>query len=330
MTKSGSTGADPLVADLVLSGGGVKGVALAGAVAALTDAGYRPKRISGTSAGGIIGAMVAAGLRGSALGEVARAVEYAEFIDPAPLDWVPVLGSNDGICSGEFALEWIRGMLADLGVHTWADIPDPDLDLPENQRYKLVVTCADLTHGRLVRLPWDYHLYGLDPDTQPVAEAVRASMSVPMLFQPVTLVDPRDGSESTLVDGGIVSNFPLDSMDRTDGGTPRWPTFGVTIIPDLPGKDGTLVPRLLRPLVPKPLRLLEQLAIVTIVGRDQAYLERPDVRARAFTVNATAAGVFDFHLSDEQIQHLYEDGYRSGAEFLSTWDWERYKQTYRS
>jgi NTE family protein len=318
------------MADLVLSGGGVKGVALAGAVAALTDAGYEPKRISGTSAGGIIGAMVAAGLRGGALGEAARAVDYAKFIDPAPLDWVPVLGSNDGICSGEFALEWIRGMLAERGVHTWSDIRDPDSDLPENQRYKLVVTCADLTHGRLVRLPWDYHLYGLDPDTQPVAEAVRASMSVPMLFQPVTLVDPRDDRESTLVDGGIVSNFPLDSMDRSDGELPRWPTFGVTIIPDLPGKDGTLVPKLLRPLVPKPLRLLEQLAIVTIVGRDQAYLERPDVRARAFTVNATAAGVFDFHLSPEQIERLYQDGYQGGVEFLRTWNWEHYKQTYRS
>lgn len=85
------------MADLVLSGGGVKGVALAGAVAALTDSGYRPKRVSGTSAGGIIGAMVAAGLRGEALGEAARALEFAKFIDPAPLDWVPVLGACDGI-----------------------------------------------------------------------------------------------------------------------------------------------------------------------------------------------------------------------------------------
>lgn len=330
MTRSDARQSGPLVADLVLSGGGVKGIALGGAVAALTDAGYRPKRISGTSAGGIVGALAAAGLRGDALGEAARTLPFPKFIDPAPLDWIPVLGSNDGICSGEFAQEWIRRTLADLGVHTWADLRDPDPDLPENERYKLVLTCADLTHGRLARLPWDYHLYGLDPDTQPVADAVRASMSVPLLFQPVTLVDPRDGTRSTLVDGGIVSNFPLDSMDRADGQEPRWPTFGMTIIPDLPGKDGTLVPKLLRPLVPTPLRLLEQVAIVTIVGRDQAYLERPDVRARAFTLDATAAGVFDFHLSDEQVAALYQAGYQRAERFLETWDWERYKQTYRS
>ena len=47
-------------ADLVLSGGGVKGVGLVGAVVALLDAGYQPQRISGTSAGSIVGAVVAA------------------------------------------------------------------------------------------------------------------------------------------------------------------------------------------------------------------------------------------------------------------------------
>ena len=47
-------------ADLVLSGGGVKGVALVGAVGALIDAGYGVQRMSGTSAGSIIREIVAA------------------------------------------------------------------------------------------------------------------------------------------------------------------------------------------------------------------------------------------------------------------------------
>jgi hypothetical protein len=50
-------------ADLVLSGGGVKGVGLVGAVAALMDAGYRIQIVSGTSAGSIVGAVVAAGFK---------------------------------------------------------------------------------------------------------------------------------------------------------------------------------------------------------------------------------------------------------------------------
>ena len=47
-------------ADLVLSGGGVKGIALAGSVSALINAGYQPHRISGTSAGALVGAVLAA------------------------------------------------------------------------------------------------------------------------------------------------------------------------------------------------------------------------------------------------------------------------------
>ena len=48
------------VADLVLSGGGVKGIGLVGAVVALMEAGYRIGRISGTSAGSLVGAVMAA------------------------------------------------------------------------------------------------------------------------------------------------------------------------------------------------------------------------------------------------------------------------------
>ena len=51
---------NPRRADLVLSGGGVKGIGLVGAVGALRDAGYGIERISGTSAGALVGAVVAA------------------------------------------------------------------------------------------------------------------------------------------------------------------------------------------------------------------------------------------------------------------------------
>ncbi len=45
---------------------------------------------------------------------------------------------------------------------------------------------SDITRGQLVRLPWDYDFYGQNRDEQDVVEAVRASMSIPFFFEPVT------------------------------------------------------------------------------------------------------------------------------------------------
>jgi NTE family protein len=49
---------------------------------------------------------------------------------------------------------------------------------------------TDVTHGRLLRLPWDYGRFGLDPDEQLVADAVRMSLSIPFYFEPCTLRNP--------------------------------------------------------------------------------------------------------------------------------------------
>ncbi|HZZ52278.1 MAG TPA: patatin-like phospholipase family protein [Pseudonocardia sp.] len=330
------TRGEALTADLVLSGGGVKGVALAGAVAALNAAGYRPWRVSGTSAGAIVGALVAAGLVGDDLTTTAMRMDFKKFADRVPLDRIPLIGAGlaltlgDGVYQGDYARDWVSDELAKLGVHTFGDLALDDPQLPPEKRYKLVVTCADITLGRLIRLPWDYReVYGLDPDEQSVAEAVRASMSIPLLYRPVTLTNPATEVTSTLVDGGVVSNFPIDSLDRTDGLPPRWPTFGVTLLPDIPGPDGTLLPRWLNRLMPAPVHLLEGVITTALVGRDQAYENKPWVRARTIQVDSDHVGFADFNLTDDDVRVLYDDGHHAAETFLSTWDWEDYLRRFR-
>lgn len=97
---------------------------------------------------------------------------------------------------------------------------------------------TDITRGRL---PWDYPLLNLKPDEQLVADAVRASSSIPLFVEPVTVRDGESAEQTTLVDGGVLSNFPTEIFDRTDGVTPRWPTFGVKIIPTLPAGTAELL-----------------------------------------------------------------------------------------
>ncbi len=327
-------------ADLVLSGGGVKGIGLVGAVVALMDAGYRAQRVSGTSAGSIVGAVVAAAAMGDQLGpeevkELALQLDYHKFTDPGTLERVPVLGPSwavlrgTGIYKGDYAHDWVRSQLKNLGVRTFGDLAIDDDSLPAEQRYKLVVTVADVTTGQLVRLPWDYgRVYGLDPDEQSVADAVRASMSIPFFFRPVTLTG-AGGLTSTLVDGGILSNFPIDSLDRTDGRRPRWPSFGVTVLPNLPEGNDRLIPALAPLRLLGPPHLLESVITTVLVGRDQAYLSQPWVSARTIRVDSTEVGFLDFDISDNEIEALYVKGYSAAEKFLAGWDWDAYLERFR-
>lgn len=327
-------------ADLVLSGGGVKGIGLVGAVAALVDGGYLPQRISGTSAGALVGAVLAAAVQtgqvdAAHLEKLAMDINYRTFLDQGPLERIPLLGpawgvlSGNGIYRGDALHEWVERQLADYGVKTFADLAIDAPNLPPEQRYRLVVTVADVTLGQLIRLPWDYQrVYGLDPDIQSVADAVRASTAIPFFYTPATLTRP-DGGRSTLVDGGLLSNFPIDSLDRTDGKKPRWPTFGVTLMPDLPGGNEQVIPALRLLHLLRPPTLLEQVVTTILVGRDQAYLNQPWVSARTIRVDTTDVGVLDFDLSDTDKAALYDDGYAAAAQFLSTWDFTSYTTRYR-
>jgi NTE family protein len=332
--------ADPKPADLVLSGGGVKGIGLVGAVVALMDAGYRAQRVSGTSAGSIVGAVVAAASMGDQLSpeevkELALQLDYHKFTDPGPLERLPVLGPSlavlrgNGIYKGDYAHDWVRSQLENLGVRTFRDLAIRDDSLPPEQRYRLVVTVADVTTGQLVRLPWDYRrAYGLDPDEQSVADAVRASMAIPFFFRPVMLKSNK-GLTSTLVDGGILSNFPIDSLDRADGRKPRWPSFGVTVLPNLPEGNDKVIPALAPLRMLAAPHLLEEVITTALVGRDQAYLNEPWVAARAIRVDSTDVGFLDFDISDNEIEALYAKGYAAAEKFLSTWDWDAYLDRFR-
>ncbi|OBG45147.1 phospholipase [Mycobacterium alsense] len=327
----------PKRADLILSGGGVKFIGLVGAIVALMDAGYAFPRMSGVSGGSVVSAILAAASNGNQLTsqeirELGLSVPLRKWRDAAP---IPVLGPgwgllrDTGLYRGDFAHDWVRSELKNLGVTTFGDLALDDDHLLEERRYKLVVTVADLTLGQLVRLPWDYRrVYGLDPDEQPVADAVRASMAIPFFYRPVSLTSAT-GLRSTLVDGGVLSTFPIDSLDRVDGKPPRWPTFGITVVPKLVEGVQTAIPRL-RPLrFLGPPSLLESLITTMLVGHDLTHLNQPWVRARAIPVVTTDVSVLDFGISRRRLEELFDRGYAAAQEFLSTWDWAEYVERFR-
>lgn len=319
--------------DLVLEGGGVKGIALAGAVGPIARAGYTFARIAGTSAGAVVGAVLGAmQQRGEPLGrleDIALTLDYRQFRDHAfPGSLVPAWGPlgtlgdaidvvlHDGAYRGDYLRDWVSGVLADLGVHTFGDLrlDDPGGDGAVHHRYRLVVVTSDVSRKRLVHLPWDYGDYGLDPDEQPVADAVRASASVPYLFEPVQLRG-RAGT-STLVDGGLLSNYPIAVFDRFDEVPPRWPTIGVRL-----NALGIDEPAHVSP-VRHPVEMGVALVETSIEACQAEHVLDPCNIARSIYVDTTDVPSFDFSITRAQQEMLLARGRAAADQFLQTWDFQ--------
>lgn len=315
--------------DLVLEGGGVKGIALVGAIAELEQSGYQFRRVGGTSAGAVVGALVAAGMPGPDLSRLMRTVDYRRFQDESWLDRLPMgkalsLLTEGGVYEGDYLHTWLTRQLQSCRVETFADLAydDAALDLPDEQQFKLVVMASDISQGRLSRLPWDYPVrYGLDAGRQSVADAVRASMSIPFFFEPIRLATGRR-QESVLVDGGVLSNFPIDVFDRTNG-SPRWPTFGLR----LSAKPGAQAARF---DVHDSISMTRALIGTMVSAHDQMHINDPSVVERTVFIDTFGVSSTDFDLDDDTAERLYQSGRAATRKFLDTWDWRAYKGRYRS
>jgi NTE family protein len=329
--------AAPPTADLVLEGGGVKGLALVGALEVLDQAGYSFPRVGGTSAGALVGSVVAAlHKRGEGLErlhDIAITLDYRKFRDrglpinpPGPLgglaDALAVV-VEEGAYEGAYLRRWLRGVLADLGVRTFGDLRRDDTgdDGGLHHRYGLVLTATDLSRRRLVTFPWDYPDYGLDPDEQDVADAVRASASIPFFYEPVQLRGPQ--GTSTLVDGGLVANYPISVFDRQDGEVPRWPTIGVRLDALQLASDRDVS------RVRGPVAMGVALVATAIEACQAEHVLRPDNVARSITVTTDEVSAIDFGLTRAQQQRLRESGADAATAFLAAWDWEAWLRDHR-
>jgi NTE family protein len=337
-----------LGADLVLEGGGVKGIGLAGAAITMHKAGYVFPRVAGTSAGAIVAALVAAyqspqaaaaGVNLRQLETDMRELDYHRFMETSWAErHLPLIGKaadiveHQGLYKTDFLAEWLSSKLDPIGIRTFADLKitddgptskQPGTNLLPRQRYRLVTHTADLSRGALVRLPWDLPYYLLkDPDEAdvvaqvaaidafPVVDAVRASMSIPFFFRP--FVQKTAYGACTWVDGGMLQNFPVTVFDRTDGLPSRWPTFGIKLSAR-PRVNGTDTP------VHGDIR--EALSIAhTALGEWNRYpLADEDVGNRTVYVDTLGVSATDFGLSAQVRELLFENGCTAATSFMANW-----------
>jgi NTE family protein len=343
-----ANGNEQLVADLVLEGGGVKGIGLVGAVLVLSEAGYSFPRVAGTSAGAIAATLVAsigkANEDMTTLRGYLRSLDFGKFMQIGPVtDWIQKIGSigakvvdagelmrHMGIYSGNYLEQWLDPLLQDLGVKTFGDLvihqeDDPGMSLPPERRYRLVVHASDITRAVLVRIPWDFDYYGLTPNNEEVVRAVRASMSIPFFFEPVTVrTNPSDvtvpgpgdtstkehfdGGSVTWVDGGMLANFPIDAFDRVDGKPPRWPTIGIKLSAQAKEMPKTIASH---DSTQEAIRCLR-----TMMNEWDRYHVEQTTAARTIFIDNLGLSATQFDLSSEQQDALFLSGVRAATTFL--------------
>jgi NTE family protein len=326
---------DDQYADLVFEGGGVKGIGLAGAYAALTERGFEPKCVAGTSAGAITAAAVAAGYSSAEVDDIIRNLPFGKFKDP---DWMDRLGApgklaslirEKGIYEGKYFRDWMAKLLAAKGKTRFGHLSFTTDD-PPGKNYGLKVIASDITHRRMLVLPDDAGHLGVDPDELEIAEAVRMSMSIPIFFEPVVHENPKTGEQHLIVDGGMLSNFPVWLFDA-QGREPRWPTFGLMLVepdPKVPvghrlrrEEDHGVAPGSL-------LDYLKSLASTMMAARDRQYLENATF-ARTIPIPTLGVGTTEFDISPDRVTALYQSGYDAAMSFLDGWDFEAYIEQFR-
>jgi len=321
--------------DLVFEGGGVKGIGLAGAFELLEERGYRAQNVAGTSAGAITAALVAAGFTAKELREIVFSLDYRRFEDKR---WYEVghvgFGLNllreQGLYRGDEFYHWMKERLEAKNIRTFADLTTGYGDVRWDSRLQVIV--SDVTSRRLLILPRDAkkHL-GLDPAELEVAQAGRMSMSIPVFFEPVRVQNRDTNREHLIVDGGMLSNFPIWLFDCDTGELPEWPTFGQLLVEPEPKHPVT-------ERLPKPARgprgtrglvdLMSAMVHTMLEAHDRMYLEQ-ETFARTIGIPTLGVGTTEFGLTKDRAEALYQSGRDAAAKFLANWDFDAYVREFR-
>jgi len=142
-----------------------------------------------------------------------------------------------------------------------------------------------------------------------VADAVRASMSIPFFYQPAKLAG------KFLVDGGLLSNFPVDIFDDTA----QWPTFGIK----LSAKENAV--ETVNP-VTNSVNFTTAILDTMMEAHDRMHLDDPCTTQRTMFVDTMNIHATDFDIKPAEQQALYASGQKAATKFLSTWNYAEYQK----
>src|SRR3984957_10364039 len=321
----------------IFEGGGAKGLAHVGAVAAARELGVQFVGVAGASAGAIVASLIAVGYSANALYDPLKrtgllSVALTDLFGPGQWDeWKQFSTAvQDRLSTATpirawlrtpfFYRDWkkpIRRLVTELGFLDTAPLEQAldqwlrggVISIPKAQPRLLF---RDLDPAKVPPL----RIIASDIDGQvpivfsrektpeiPVALAVCASIAIPFFFKPVTL--EVDGERRTLVDGGLVSNFPVwifEDARRKRAGPTATIGFRLSEVTDAPVDSQSSPIHFARQLLETALNANIE---IHARGIDDLYTLRIEV----------SASTYDFDLSSERKHAIYQSA-RQQAGFL--------------
>jgi len=157
---------------LVLSGGGIRGIAHLGVLKALKKTGIKISHITGTSAGSIVGSFYAAGIDPELAFDIFMKTRLIKFVRPA----LGSLGLINIERTGDIFREHLPAHIEDLKI-------------------PMTICTTNFSEGNVA-----YFTKG------PLIRAIHASCCIPGVFKPIMI------NEQMYVDGGVLNNFPVEPL----------------------------------------------------------------------------------------------------------------------
>lgn len=199
---------------------------------------------------------------------------------------------------------------------------------------ELAIITADITTQSKILFPEMSELFYENPEMTNPADFARASMSIPFFFQPFRLNNLPTGVEAwkkwnkmtglnasvpaevLFMDGGIISNFPIDIFHNNTK-VPDAPTFGVKI-----GLDKAEInPN------KKFFSLIGSVFNTARFSSDDNFLRtNPDFRNLIGYIDTGSHNWLNFGLTDEAKVDLFIRGAQAAAAFIHNFNWEKYKE----
>jgi len=261
---------------LVLGSGSAKGLSHIGVIKYLEEHGIRIDFIAGSSIGAMIGGAYAAGVSINEIESIALKTDLASSVKY----FRPTI-SKSGLISGSKVKEFLKDIVGDIEI--------------ENLKIPFAATGTDIFTGQEITFNKGY-----------LVEAIRASISVPIIFQPVIHED------KILVDGGLVNPLPINVVQNMGAdfviAVNVMPSLD-RIIPNNRQKDNPILQAFRKGGTDKASAIGKYLDVLNL---DAKWFERLFNKKRTYRIpNLKKIGSLSIYITQRKLAQLTIETYRS-------------------